>query len=120
MDVNTGAEFRVTSVRILPGITGTEEQILKTIAKQLIETYDKLLQGWPSQVIVDGQKGVEAKYEGAVAFGQELVNIVGWEAVIVKGGKQWVLTVVGRTEYREELESIHSQFRLRFHVLPSP
>ena len=47
-----------------------------------------------------------------------MVAVAGWEAVMLADGQQWAIEVVGRTEYRENLEAVHTTFLESFHLLP--
>gem|GEM_PF-1636693 len=119
MDADTGVGFKIITVSISPGITGSnEEEILKAIALQLIRKYEKVLLGWPYDVLVDGRKAVEANYEITTLSGSEVMKVTGWEATFVASGRQWTISVAGRSEYRAELEDIHNQFLSHFHLLP--
>jgi len=74
------------------------------------------LLGWPYTIVVDGRDGVEVKYEKIAFFGTAKVTVTGWEAVLLVNDQRWVIEVVGRSEYRGELEGVHSQFVSRFRL----
>jgi hypothetical protein len=116
---STGEGLKLISVRVSPNLTGSSgEGFLEASAKSLVDRYLGVLLSWPYSIQVDEREGVEANYEVTLPFGTETATVIGWEAVFLADNQQWTIEVVGRREYRDELEDIHSQFLSHFHVLP--
>jgi hypothetical protein len=116
---DTGEELMFVSVRVSPNPTGSsDDEFLAATAISLINKYSEGLLSWPSSIEVDGRDGVEANYETALPFATGVVTVTGWEAVFLVDSRQWTIEVVGRSEYRGELEGIHGEFLSSFHLLP--
>jgi len=112
---DTGEGLKYISVQVSPNPTGLSgEDFQQAMATALIREYSGVLLGWPYTIAVDGREGVEAKYERIAFFGTAKVTITGWEAVFLVNDQQWAIELVGRSEYRGELEGIHSEFVSRF------
>ncbi len=99
-----------------------EDEALKALAKSLTDKYGETLVVQPHDIIVDGHKAVEAGYEVVVVFAKDTeqeseVDMIGWDVLFISGAKQWAITITGRSEFRQELEGIHSQFLSTFHLL---
>jgi len=115
----TGEGLKLVSVRTSPNSTGASgEEFLSAIALSLIKEYSESLVDWPHSIRANGWEGVEAHYERTVHFGTQAVTVTGWEAVLLVENRQWTIEVVGRSEYGDELQGIHSEFLSNLQFLP--
>jgi hypothetical protein len=118
-DRSTGAGLKFISVAVGPNPTDASgEDFLKAMATTMIQRYQQALAGWPHSIQVDEQAGVEAKFQIALPFPTEVVDVVGWEGVFLVDNQAWTMVVLGRNEYADELQGIHDEFLANFHVLP--
>ena len=106
------------ALRLSPNTTGVSgEEFLGATALSLIKEYSDFLIEWPYLFLLNGRQGVEANYEAGLPFQGGRVSVIGWKAVFLEGDQQWLIQVVGRSEYREELEGIHDRFLAGFHLV---
>lgn len=118
-DRSTGAGLKFISVSVGPNPTDASgEDFLKAMATTMIQRYQQALAGWPHSIRVDEQTGVEAKFQIALPFPTEVVDVVGWEGVLLVDSRAWTIVVLGRNEYADELQGIHDGFLANFHLLP--
>jgi len=105
----TGAELQFFTVQVAPDVTGLQGQAyVEATGTALINRYMDVLVGWPYTLEVDGQAAVEIAYEAGVPYAEEMVAILGWKTVVLVNGGEWTIEVVGRDEYREALEALHT------------
>jgi hypothetical protein len=105
----TGAELQFLTVQVAPNVTGLQgQEYLEATGTALINRYQAVLAGWPYTLDVDGQAAVEIAYEAALPYADEMVAILGWKTVVLVEGQEWTIEVVGRGEYREALEALHT------------
>jgi hypothetical protein len=117
---DTGEGLKVIALSVSPNATGKSgEEFLSSTALALIKQYSDFLVEWPYLVVVDERKGVEANYQVGLPFQMGRVPVIGWKAIFLVGDQQWVLEVVGRNEYSDELQSIRDEFVARFHFVPA-
>jgi hypothetical protein len=114
-DRNSGAGLRTISVRVAPNTTGVSgDDFLNAAALALFRKYGNPLLDHIDTLQVDGRVGVEAAYQRELPFATGTVQVTGWEAVFLVDNQQWTIEVVGRSEYRAELEGIHNEFLSHF------
>jgi hypothetical protein len=105
----TGAELLFFTVEVAPNETGLQGQdYMQATGTALINRYLEVLVGWPYTLYLDGQMAVEIAYEAGLPYGADMVAILGWKAVVLVDGQEWTIEVVGRGEYREALETLHT------------
>ena len=118
-DNGTRTGLRFVSITVSPGTIGSnEDEFLQSIAKWLTQEPQQEWLARPQMIRVDGWRAVDAGYEGTVVFGREVVGVTRWVTAFWANDKQWIIEVVGRSDYRQELEEIHNQFLPYFHLLP--
>jgi len=117
-NAQTGEGFQILSVGESPNPAGSDEEAaVKQAALRLIREYGGSLKGWPYSITVDGRKSVEAHYTGLVVFETGVVELTGWEAVLVVGDRQWTIAAIARSELSAEMEEVHKQFLSHFQIL---
>ena len=118
-DTDTRARLRFASVSVLPAAPfSSDEEFLREINNWLRQEYYRRLLTRPDLIEVDGRKAVDAGYEAVVVFGREVVEVTRWVTAFLVEDQQWFIEVAGRSQYREELEEIHSKFLSHFLLLP--
>lgn len=117
-NAQTGEGFQIVSIGESPNPAGSDEEAgLKQAALRLIKEYGGSLKGWPYSITVDGRKTVEAHYTGIVVFETGVVELTGWEAVVIVGGRQWTIAAIARSELSTQMEEVHKQFLSHFQIL---
>jgi hypothetical protein len=115
----SGEGLKLISLRISPNATGaTGAEFLGAAALSLIDKYEDVLVDWPYQIQISGRDAVEAHYQRTVHVGTQSLEVMGWEAVALVADQVWAIEVLGRSEYRDELQGIHTEFLSSFRVLP--
>ncbi len=115
----TGAGLRFISVSVSPAVpASSEEQVLQEMNNWLLQEYYQALLTRPRFILVDGRRSVDAGYEATVVLGREAVKVTRWVTILLAEDQQWFVDVAGRSEYRDELEQLRSQFLSSFHLLP--
>ncbi len=118
----TGVNLQFFTVQVAPNVTGLQGQdYLQATGTALINRYREVLVGWPYTLTADGQAAVEIAYEAALPYANEMVAVLGWKTVALVDGQEWTIELVGRGEYREALEVLHTSVleSLRFLSLHS-
>lgn len=114
-DRNTGAGLKSLSVQVSPNTTGASgDGFLNATALALLRKYGNRLLDHIDTLEVDGRVGVEAAYQRELPFATGTVQVTGWEGVFLVDNQQWTIEVVGRSEYRAELEGMHNEFLSHF------
>jgi hypothetical protein len=114
----TGAGLQFFTVEVAPNTTGLQGQdYLEATGIALINRYKEVLVGWPYTVNVDGQPAVEIAYEAALPYGEQIVAVLGWKTVVLVDSQEWTIEVVGRGEYREQVEALHTSVQESLKVL---
>jgi hypothetical protein len=117
-DTNTRAGLRFASVSVSPAAPfSSDEEFVREINNWLLQEYYRRLLTYPDIIEVDGRKAVDAGYEAAVVLGREVVEVTRWVTAFWVEDRQWFIEVAGRSQYREELEEIHSKLLSHFHLL---
>lgn len=114
----TGNELRFILLEVLPPVTDPGQNFLDAAEQLLRDYYGNALLGQPKRIVVDGREAVEVMYELWRPVKVDSIKVTGWVVGFLVGDKQWVIEMVGRSEYRAEMEGIHNEFLSRFRILP--
>jgi len=113
-----GAGLRALSVTTRPAVPGlTDDDFINEINHWLLQEYYDQLLARPRIIDVAGHRAVDAAYRAKVTLGREVVDVTRWVTVLTVGQRRWFVDLVGRTEYRAELEHIRGQFLAHLHIL---
>ncbi|UCC75533.1 MAG: hypothetical protein JSW37_08380 [Anaerolineales bacterium] len=113
-----GAGLRSLSVAVTPVIAGySDADFLQEIDNWLLlEYYDRLLTA-PRIIDLDAHRAVDAAYEARVVLGREVVDVTRWVTALRAHDQRWFIDFVGRSQYRDELETIRGQFLSSLRIL---
>jgi hypothetical protein len=113
-----GAGLRSVSVTVTPVIAGySDADFLQEIDNWLLQEYYDRLLSRPQIIDLDAHKAVDAGYEARVVLGREVVEVTRWVTALRAHDQRWFIDSVGRSQHRDELETIRAQFLSSLHIL---
>jgi hypothetical protein len=112
-----GAGLRFVAVAVSPATAGlAEEEFLQQVDNWLRQEFYRALLSRPHFEQVGARRAVSAGYEATVVLGRQAVPITRWITVLRSDSEQWFIEVAGRSEFRQELESIRAAFLQSFRL----
>ncbi len=113
-----GAGLRSLSVAVTPVIAGySDADFLQEIDNWLLQEYYDRLLTQPQIIDLDAHKAVDAAYEARVVLGREVVEVIRWVTALRAHDQRWFIDFVGRSQYRDDLETIRGQFLSSLRIL---
>jgi hypothetical protein len=112
---DTGEGLMFLGVGLSANTTGkTGDEYLAASALALIKEFSDFLVEWPYSIRVGERDMVEANFQLGMPLQSGRVMVVGWKGYLLAGAQQWMIQVVGRSEYRNELQAMHDEFVVHF------